>query len=193
MFKHAVREMPSQYNEEGYQPLLDTPELGQLGYLPGVTPAKPQSHNPDWLVPAGIGAMALVGGAGLVGGIRNLGRSISKGMAKKPAAIAPVLEGGPWTLQRELAARGSTLLESPLAPGKPLGFAYTPEGEALRRQILGGAGRARTVRSSGQKPILLTQRKPPQQTNNPVIKTSSFLQTETLPLVRILYAIAEGR
>jgi len=112
-------QMPSQYDYGGYEQALDNPDLGQLGYLPGVTPTEPTSQSSNWLLPAGLVAGGLTGAMLLRGAGRRIGQAL-RGAGPKPF-VAPA---GSWEL--DMLGRKGKRYESLLHPGETVGHGYVP-------------------------------------------------------------------
>jgi len=118
-------QMPSQYDYGGYEQALDNPDIGQLGYLPGVTPTPTTSPSSNWLLPAGLVAGGLTAAALLHKGGKRLGKYLMRGAEAKPAA--------PWNWEMEMLgrdAKGGRQFASQLHPGETVGHGYGPGPEA---------------------------------------------------------------
>lgn len=119
-------QMPSQYDYGGYEQALDNPDLGQLGYLPGVTPVEPTSQSSNWLLPAGLVAGGLTGAMLL----RGAGRRLA-GLARRGAAEAKPAQRWNWDMEMlGRDAKGSRRFSSQLHPGETVGYGQGPGPEA---------------------------------------------------------------
>lgn len=115
---------PAQYDYGGYEQALDTPELGNLGYLPGVAPTQP-SQQGSWALPA----LAVAGGLTGLMALRGAKRGIGKLLQRRAAARAPKTE--PWNWDMEMLGRQGKQYQSMLHPGESLGHGYGPGPEAI--------------------------------------------------------------
>lgn len=111
---------PAQYDYGGYEQALDTPELGNLGYLPGVAPTE-QPQQGSWALPA----LAVAGGLTGLMALRGAGKGIGRLLRR---ARAPKSE--PWNFEMEMLGRSGKRYQSMLHPGEALGHGYGPGPEA---------------------------------------------------------------
>lgn len=116
--------LPSQYSYEGYSPDMDN-----LGLLPGVTPQIPEKDKSfNWLVPLGLAAGGLTGYSLL----RGAGKSIKGLLGKLRSARVP---REPWNWEMEMLGRGGQKrYRSFVNPEQNIGYGYGPGPEAIVKQ-----------------------------------------------------------
>lgn len=118
---------PAQYDYGGYEQALDMPELGNLGYLPGVAPTQPEAQG-SWALPALAVAGGLTGLLALRGAKRGIGKLLQRRAAAR-AARTPATE--PWNFDMEMLGRQGKQYQSILHPGQTVGYGYGPGPEAI--------------------------------------------------------------